>query len=280
LLSGGVDIASEMPGELLGELESSDSVRPVTSPSIRVAYINLRASDRLTSQPLREAFFYATNIDVIVDEILGGQAEKLKAGNPVTQYEFGYDSTIPDWPYDPDMARQKLEEAGYDGHEITLVYQVGGLPSIDTIAQALQAMWAEVGLNVTLVSEEAGVYNTNWRAGEMTGDIFLNTTGGKAMDSDARLVPHVMCANAETGVGRVSWFCDPAIDEVILKSQVTMDETEREQLLKQAWAMNRDTAHTMSLYSPYIIYGVNNRVQWQPTIEDLYSTLRTAQITA
>lgn len=273
LLAGGADIIEDVPQDLAAELDKSQNVHKVTVESLRTLVVNLRPEDRLQDKALREAFMYATDIDTIINEVLGGYGDKLGRGNPVTAHEFGYDPSIPEWPHDVEMARQKVKESGYDGRNIELWYPEADVPGIDKVAEVLQAQWAAAGVNVSIHQQEDGLWRKNWSARTIPGDIFLKSSVAKAMDSDGRLVPNGHCYDPDRGLGRVSFFCDPEIDKLIEESQVTMDREKRQELLAEAWRKHRDAAHYVALYSPRFIHGVSNKLEWQPTVEGLWSSL-------
>ncbi len=273
LLAGGVQIAEDISSDQVSELDKSKIAHKTTVGSLRTVELNLRPDEKLTNKALREAFEYATNIDTIIKDILGGYADKLGAGNPVSKYEFGFDPTIPEWPFDLEKAKQKVKESGYDGKPLELYFPEGDVPSIDRVAEALQAQWAVAGLKVKINKQEYGLWRTNWTNRTIPGDIFLKSSTAKAMDSDGRLVPNAMCNDPGKGLGRVSFFCNSEIDKVILQSQGTMDPKKREELLKKAWRMHRDHAHYIALYNPRFIFGVSNKLEWQPTVEGLFSCL-------
>jgi peptide/nickel transport system substrate-binding protein len=77
-------------------------------------------------------------------------------------------------PYDPALARQLLKDVGYKGEEITMF----ATPSNDyrgwgPVAEALQAMWKEVGFNVAIQPYEDGILNQYaWGTGYYEGDEF------------------------------------------------------------------------------------------------------------
>jgi peptide/nickel transport system substrate-binding protein len=277
VLAGSVDIAEKISPDQIGSLQRSQSAREVTVPTLRTLTVNLRPEDRVQSLPLREAFEYATNVDVIIKEVINGLGDKLARGNPVTKYEFGYDESIPEWPYDPDKARQKLKEANYDGREIKMFYPQGEVSGVDRVAEALQAQWTKVGLNVSIQMQEYGLWRKNWTAREVPGDIYLATGSAKGMDSDARFVPSVRCYQPDKGLGRVSFACDQKIDAILDQATTMMDQDKRRELYAQAWNLHRDTAHYVALYSPRDLLGVSRKVEWQPDVEGLWSTLARAK---
>lgn len=89
---------------------------------------------------------------------------------------FGYTPEVEPFPFDPDMARQLLEEAAAeDGFtlpiETTLSYRDvvrGYLPQPGIVAQDLQAQLAEVGINVTIDLQESGTFLDNSDAGNLS----------------------------------------------------------------------------------------------------------------
>lgn len=279
VLAGGVDIAATLSGDLAGEVNKSNIARLVTAPGTRSVYVNLRPADKIQSKPLREAFFYATDIDTIIKTLLDGVVEKTGAGNSISRYEFGADFTIPVWPYDPEKAKAKLKEANYDGKEFVMHWSIGSLPAIDKVAEALQAQWAAVGLKVKLAPMESGVFNTAWRAtAPMPGDIYLISGGAATMESEARMNSEVRCVNAATGAGRVSYYCNQEVEKLLDQAVVTMDDAKREALYKQAWRIHRDDAAILALWTLRGIFAVNNRIDWPKSIDENWTDIVTARI--
>ena len=276
LVTGGVHIAENVPGDLVPLVEGSDVVGPVTVPGLHCVYVNLRPEDMFPNQALREAFFYATNRDEIIHDLLGGYADPLDQGNCVTPYEFGYDPSIEPWPFDLELARQKLEEAGYQGEVIQMYWPEGEVAQVDQLAEVLQAQWGRAGLNVTIHKMEYGLWRQNWSARTIPGHIFLKRSASKALDSDARLIPSVHCRDQELGFGRVSFYCNPEIDPLIREARITVDPERRQELYSQVWSTHRDDAHHLTLYSPRVVYGMTNALEWQPTIEGFWGAIAQA----
>ena len=85
---------------------------------------------------------------------------------------FGFTEEVEPFPYDPDRARELLEEAGVElPIETELSYRNvvrSYLPDPATVSQDLQAQLAEVGINVTIVEMESGTFLDSADAGELS----------------------------------------------------------------------------------------------------------------
>jgi peptide/nickel transport system substrate-binding protein len=95
---------------------------------------------------VRQAAAHAINNQEICDAFGYGYYE------PTNQIGYpGYEAYNPDiigYPYNPDLARQMLEDAGYpDGFDTTIWFVSSG---DDSIFQAIQGYWEEVGIHATL----------------------------------------------------------------------------------------------------------------------------------
>jgi peptide/nickel transport system substrate-binding protein len=123
---------------------------------------------------VRQAISYAIDRQRIVDNFYPGGSSVADQFMPTTI--FGYTGEVEQLPYDPDMARQLLEEAAAeDGFtlpiETTLSYRDvvrGYLPQPGVVAQDIQAQLAEVGINVTIDVQESGTFLDNAAQGNLS----------------------------------------------------------------------------------------------------------------
>jgi peptide/nickel transport system substrate-binding protein len=97
---------------------------------------------------VRKALLYATN----KDDILRYAWENMGvvAHGPLTSMMWGYDSSVENmYPYDPEMARSLLAEAGYaDGLNLTIL-TTNYEPYVKT-ATVLKEQWKEVGVELEI----------------------------------------------------------------------------------------------------------------------------------
>ena len=100
------------------------------------------------NEKVREALAHAVDADGILEAIYHG------AQTRTNQYAYpghwGYDDSIENPEYDPDLAKQLLAEAGYPkGFSTTLTHSVKA-DSADLACAAIQDMLSEVGIDVTI----------------------------------------------------------------------------------------------------------------------------------
>ena len=101
---------------------------------------------------IRTALSIAIDRQGIVDTLLHGY------GSPAVLWDFGQyeDSWLPAelrWEYDPERAKQLIEEAGYpDGFSITLTPSLRGAPVEVEACEAIATMWGDIGVDVKFQS--------------------------------------------------------------------------------------------------------------------------------
>lgn len=96
---------------------------------------------------VRRALIYAVDREALVETILSGYGN---TNSPVHMYN-GFEHYLDgrDHPYDPDLSRQLLAEAGYgDGFNITLTPSIRGAPAEVESCEAIAQMWGDIGVEV------------------------------------------------------------------------------------------------------------------------------------
>ena len=112
---------------------------------------------RLGDQRVRLAFQLAVDYDTILDTILGGQA--TIARQMVGPSATGYNESLEPYGYDPERAKQLLDEAAADGvpvyeTEFVNASLSGWFARSEELHQAVNGYLQELGLNVLLEVSE------------------------------------------------------------------------------------------------------------------------------
>jgi peptide/nickel transport system substrate-binding protein len=76
---------------------------------------------------VRQAMAYALDYDAIIDQVYLGQGYRM-AANVLPAIEWAYNNDLEPYPYDPEMAAQLLEEAGWVDEDGDGVREKDGVP--------------------------------------------------------------------------------------------------------------------------------------------------------
>ena len=180
--SGGTSVAAFAAGEIdvLQSFSISDGATLLEDSSVTVLkppssnhrqlWFNTQLPEGgpFTDPRVRQAVGYAINRQQIVDTVYEGQAI-IANDHPVYPTLPFFDDTQEQRPYDPEMAKQLLSDAGYpDGIESTL--QVGDLGEIPAIAAIVEQNLAAVGITTPVgVTPNSDFYGEYWCTGASYG---------------------------------------------------------------------------------------------------------------
>jgi dipeptide transport system substrate-binding protein len=155
---------------------------------------------------------------------------------------WSYNDEVEDYPYDPERAKQLLEEAGVKNLATNIwamPVQRPYNPNARRMAELIQADWAEVGVQAEIVSFEWGEYLKRSQAGEHQ-TLLLGWTADIA-DPDNFLGVLLSCAAAKDGTNRARW-CYKPFDDLITQAVRVNDEAKRTELYKQAQVIFKEQA--------------------------------------
>lgn len=157
-----LDFTVELTPDQLSEIETDSNLEPVFRPSFNVGYLALNPSYEPLSNPkVRFAIAQAINKEAIVETFWRGLGKTDGHFTPPSLSEF-QSKDIEDYAFDPDTARKLLSEAGYpDGFDLELWYMPVSrpyFPNPKPIAEAFAAELNDIGVNVTLKTQDWGAY--------------------------------------------------------------------------------------------------------------------------
>ena len=119
------------------------------------------------NQKLRQAVSLATNKQEMVDALTWGLGQVAHAGVPFFSPYYTDVHAEPE-EYDPERARQLVQESGYDGSEILVSYTPGIWKEMAVI---MQAQLADVGIVTRIDNLEPGSSLQKWQTGAF--DVFV-----------------------------------------------------------------------------------------------------------
>lgn len=195
----------------------------IVHPMLALYYygMNVQSEPFKDNLPLREAIIYAIDRQNICDVISEG------ISTPATGFVVpgipGFQENAMDYTYDPEMAKEKLKEAGYPGGEgletLYLGYNIGA--GHEKIAEAIQADLADVGIKMEIEGFEWGTMLEKAQKGE----IIFYRLGWQAdyPIMDNFLYPLFYSKSSDN----YSEYNNPLVDEMLVEARSIVDENER-----------------------------------------------------
>lgn len=235
LVSGTVDVIDGIPPEDVAALEKDPNVRTIGALGMNVAYLAMNLDhEPYGSELVRRAVNAAIDVKSLVAEIYGAQGEPARG--PLPPNVFGFDATLPETRFDPDLARSLLREAGYpEGFETTLWTMANPRPYMPEplrVAQRLQTMLAEVGIRAKIVSLEWGEYLDRVHRGHH--DLALLGWQADSGDPDNFLFVHFDKTSAEPPAGNIAFYRGERVHELLLAGRHAADPEERARVYREA----------------------------------------------
>ncbi len=273
LLSGEVDVIG---GDYLGGisleslpvLERNDDVRIFAGDGITSFYIATQYdSPPMEDIRVRQALNLAIDREGISSALFSGRAEPAKHLLPGSiPYVTVGDTDL--YEYDPDRAEALLSEAGWtlngsgvlekDGvpFEMTLVVDQSRLPQTATMAEAMQAQFKDVGIELEIRALDYSGWLDAFYARDY--DLIMRFSWGPPYDPHALLTGAFYTDPSETPT--VS-YANPELDKLIDSALASTDETKRQEIYNQIWQILDEEAAIIPLLYPHRVYAVRNEVE-------------------
>jgi peptide/nickel transport system substrate-binding protein len=235
LEAGDIHLTSVRVGPDTARLRQHEELNeiPYPAPFAQTVTFNTKRIDDLR---VREAMMHAIDVEAILRDL------QLGLGEPIdTIFTHAWLQSIPELKkreYDPDKARNLLEEANWDSSRV-LDWALEG-ESPNEVNLAVQQMWKDVGIETKLrglagaaVIEEIYI-NYNFDVSGPGG-----WTWG--VDPDNLAILFECGRNPTKGGYNASQFCDPRVDELFAQGRITADVEERRQIYHEiAQSVNRE----------------------------------------
>lgn len=258
LLSGDIDITSSIGYETADLVERSPGVRVEMATGLFQEMIVLDTNKPpLDDVRVRRALNHAVDVDEIIEGVYQGRGQRTT--HPFTSAVFGFNPNIEPYEYDPELARQLLEEAGYgDGFTIDLIYPAGGgsTGAMGRLAEAVASYFAEIGVTVRISAPERiehgrRVYSQGTMEGMAIAQL-INRVG----DADFGLALYF---DEER---RNFWFRDPGLVDPVRAQLEATDRGERLAILQELAVYLHEQAPWVYIAEVPLLYGVNDELEW------------------
>jgi peptide/nickel transport system substrate-binding protein len=240
LEGGAVDVAYGILPEELQFVELHPDLELAKIAGQNVAYLAMNTQRRpLQDLELRRAVNHAINKVPIVKLVYQGLA--VPASGPLPPTMWSWRGDVIDYPYDPDRARNLVEEAArrgaFDPAQRLRFYVPGQartyLPNPDQVARVIQRNLADVGIGTELVVQDFVSHLDAVQEGKH--DLCLLGWQGDTGDPDNFLYVLLDRSNTTPGNARnVAFYRNAELHGLLTHAQESHDRGERESLYRRA----------------------------------------------
>ena len=256
LRKGTVDIALNMlPADMVEALRSEPHLEVLNSEGSNYQYLTFNLEDPLFRDiRVRRAIAHAVDREGIVKYLWRNQARL--ADSVLPPENWAYSSDVTRYPYDPELARSILEEAGYQ--DLSFTYRTSTDPLGLLQAAVLQQQFKEMGINMEIRSNEFATFFADVIAGNF--QIYsLRWVGGNNDPDIFNLIFHsAMFPPNGANRGR---YDNPEIDRLIDLARTETDMEIRKEYYAEIQKTISDDLPYVSLYYTNNVAVINERIR-------------------
>jgi peptide/nickel transport system substrate-binding protein len=271
LEAGDFDLILGIPESDVERLQSVDDIEVLISPGLGYHMVTMnQAVEALSDVRVRQAIAYAIDQDEIIS--LYGDLATRTCG-PLSVNSGYYNADVNCFDYDPDMARQLLDEAGWDGSQ---TIQLKIITDMADEALLIQQYLGDVGINVDIQEVDASSYYSEVRSNESEMALY---SFGNISDPD-----HIYWVfHSDWLGGRIFSYSNATADDLLITGQQTADPDQRQELYREAQRIivDEDTV-AVFLYSSASLRAYRSDrltgMQPMPLPTDVFFWLREADV--
>jgi peptide/nickel transport system substrate-binding protein len=270
LIAGNVDIISNVAPDQVDSINNSGSATVQAVQGTRRIYIGFNQRPEFAAMPggeaiqkpeVRRALQYAVDVPTICETLLNTTCERATGlVNPPND-----NPNLEPYPYDPEMAEQLLDEAGYprgeDGVRFSIKLQApnGRYLNDANVAQAVGQYLTDIGVNTEVeLMEWASVYVPLIREHNV-GPLFLLGSGGSTWSA---LYDMSDLSTPDAGTNYTEWN-DPEWFAGWDRIAATTDPDEKRAIINEMLQIFYDRGPWLLMYFQPDFYGVSNRISWE-----------------
>ncbi len=230
LRKGSVDLAinADFDPVTVEGLKKAEGIKVEMIGGTNVAHLGVNLQDPiLKDQRVRQALAFAIDRETIIRDILLGQARIAYSVLPTSQW--AYEPEVEKYPYNPDRAKQLLDEAGRkekDGQpRMKLTLKTSTISVSRKTGEAMQEQLRKVGVNLEIQSLERQKLTQDMLEGNF--QLYLNTSVGGNQSTDFFKFAYASQSAPPNGQNR-SRYINPLVDKLLIDSQLANRERQKQ----------------------------------------------------
>jgi peptide/nickel transport system substrate-binding protein len=266
--AGSADLMVGVPADLKPDLENS-GVNVIVAPSYRRLFVAIKQGRHpaLADVRVRQAMNYAVNCEEIAAALLGGMA---KCSIDLVNAPYN-DPNLKPYPYNPDKAKQLLDEAGWvpgadgirakDGVRLSLNFDTtdGSYLMDKEIAQVMADSWKEIGIEIKDLRVIDNSVSSQMRANQGGGyrDLMNSSSG-----PDYTCQGDLLLVQKESGSNRMSW-ADDKFEAMFKAFNQEFDQSKWKDMCNAAQAYVAEQAPVIWMFTEPTFYGASKRLDYE-----------------
>lgn len=263
LKSGEIDLMDGTNPSDVESIEEEDGLEVYNRPPLSMAYFGFNVEEEpFDDEDVRVALNHAVDKESLIDAFYAGKGEAAK--NPMPPTVDGYNDDIQPYEYDPEKAKEMLEDAGYEDLEMdlwTFSNPRPYLPEPEKIAENIQSSFGEAGVDVNIETYEWSTYVEKVTDGEAPA--FLMGWTGDNGDADNFI--YSLLDEDAIGSNNNARYANDEVHELLTGAQTEADDDARNDLYKEAQEIIHDEAPWIPIiYSEEPLAANDNLQDYEP----------------
>lgn len=268
LETGEIDVAERIAEDDVEFLQDNPDIEVVVVPAPGLGDLFLINTQAPITEELavRKALNLGIDRETIAEALFAGLTKPLYS--PLRPNVIGYWEGAKEagYGYDPELAKQILDEAGWvpgpdgirekDGQRLSLNVPTGPWAIGRQYAEIAKDQYAELGIEIKLSQLEQAAIDAVTEAGEH------HITATRWTSADPNIL-HTLFHSSQIGIGgnNDSRVSDPKVDELLDKGQQTVDPDARRPFYEEVQKILIEQAVSVPLLQPNEIYAHRTRVK-------------------
>ncbi|MCG3118416.1 MAG: Periplasmic dipeptide transport protein [bacterium] len=258
LQQGKLEVISGISAASVGMLRESPGIDLANSDPAGTLFLGFNCQKYPFSQiDMRRAVAHALDKKSMVFSISRGLA--MVARGPLPPMSSGYDTTLADLVYDPELAKALLQRAGYDTSVAIVIHSFAQTDTSrgEPMAQSIKAALAKIGLKVEIILHHD--WQAYLQAAFVEGKSQLFVDGWTAY---TRHPDHLLYALFHSQSQHNFFkYKNSEVDRLLEQARRTLNATEQRALYRRVQEILLAEAPAVFISHPRAVYAIRNRVK-------------------
>jgi len=269
ILSGEIDMMYPVPLQDVPRLEQDAAVEVLQGPELRTIFLGMdQHRDELMDMPgsgdnpfkdvrVRQAFAHAIDLNAIQRVVMRGASNPT--GSMIAPGIVGFDEEIGQpYEYNPERSMELLAEAGYpDGFPVTLDCPNDRYVNDEAICSSVIPMLRRIGIDANLNAQTLSLHFNKIGAAENYNTSFYMLGWTPGTYDALNAFQNLMTLD---GPGQGTWnsgrYTNPRVEELYDQIAVTVDQEERNALIREAMQIHKDDVGHLPLHQQALAWAV------------------------